>query len=134
MPPPRRIKKSGVYRLVCAKTGYTYHGSSLDLVKRERYYWSRLERGGCHNKALQYAFDAFGRDNLRFEVVEECDADVLRERELHYIRTFDGKSFNILRDSRNVGPVSEETRRKLSERAKEQHAQGRLGRQTWSNT
>lgn len=132
MAPPRRLRTCGVYIIRCATSGYVYVGSSLDCENRRRYYWSRLGMGGCHNKIIQYAYDVFGLDNLSFEIVEECSLDVLRDRELYWMKLQDQrKMFNILRDSRNIGPVSEETRAKLSARARAQHDSGTLGRKSW---
>lgn len=121
----------GVYSITCKRSGYVYFGSSVNVRQRMNGYRNSLEIGKCHNKALQYAFDLFGIDNLVFSLVEETTVELVRERELHYIHSHPGKTFNILRDSRCIPKVSEATRLKLSARAKNQHAKGNLGRSTW---
>ena len=123
--------KSGIYAICCRRSGYRYIGSAQDLEARERHHRRRYRDGLGHNAVLQFAWNVFGGENFTWEVLEHCTRDQLAEREQHYLTTARGPLFNILRDPRRPPPASRATRKKLSQKAREQHASGRLGRQTW---
>lgn len=132
MAPPRRIKKCGVYAIVCQKTGWAYIGGSFDIEDRVRHHTRLLEQGQSHNRALQYAWSLFGEDNFSVRVLEACSQEEVGAREQHWLQAWDGPLFNTLKDARRPPrEVSLATREKLSQKAKEQHAAGTLGRQTW---
>lgn len=42
-----------------------------------------------YNKTLSKAFRKYGLDNFTFEILEECDIDLLDEREIYYITLYD---------------------------------------------
>jgi group I intron endonuclease len=76
---------SGIYRIVCLITGRMYVGSSLDLQKRKRDHFSLLRRNAHTNKKLQHAFNKYGPDAFRFEIVELVLAPFLLEREQYWL-------------------------------------------------
>lgn len=131
MPRPRKERRSGVYGFECLKTGWVYIGSSKDMDARQRHCFRLYNEGRGHNRALQYAWSLHGAENFQFFYLEECSVEHLRERELHWLSTWDGPLFNILRDARRVKAISAEESARRSDRAKSQHAAGSLGRQTW---
>lgn len=111
------------------KTEHAYIGGSVRPLARLAHHRDLLEQGRCHNPTLQFAWDLFGAKWFRFEVVERCPQKRLSQREKALIEATP-KRFNILRDGRRI-TMTDEIRRKLSKRAKEQHKAGKLGRQTW---
>lgn len=131
MAPPRRIKKCGVYAIVCNKTGWAYIGGSFDIDDRVRQHTRLLDRGESHNRALQYAWSLLGADNFSVRVLEVCCQNKVGAIEQHWLQTWDGPLFNTLKDARRPREVSLETRELLSQKARDQHAAGTLGRQAW---
>ena len=128
MPRPPRIRRSGVYIIRCAKTGYAYIGSATDLEAREKHQRHRYREGRGHNKVLQFAWNLFGESNFTWWVIEECGVGKLHERETYHLDRHEGPLFNLLSDARRPPKASLETRRKLSEKAKRQHTTGQFGR------
>lgn len=86
-------KKSGIYRIVNSENGKMYIGSAVDLSGRKRSHFSTLRKGEHHNMHLQRAFNKYGKDCFKFEVIEKCTTDVLLEREQFNI---DSHNFNEL--------------------------------------
>ena len=129
---PARQRVTGVYAIVCQTTGYRYIGGAVDCDARQATHFRRLRDGGSHNKALQYAFDAFGEDNLKFMVLTTCSREELDTSEQQALDTSTSKLFNTVKSSRCPrGKMSQEGRVRLSEKARAQHAEGSLGRQSW---
>lgn len=75
----------GVYRIKNVVNGKCYYGSSKNVEKR----WSRHKReliNKTHiNCILQRAWDKYGGENFLFEIVEECNIDILLEVEQKYL-------------------------------------------------
>src|ERR1700743_692572 len=77
--------KSGIYKITCISTSKFYIGSSEDVLRRKDRHYSDLKRG-CHiNSYLQRSFDKYGRDQIRFEIIEFCKDIISREQ--YYIDT-----------------------------------------------
>ena len=77
----------GVYKITNTVTGEFYVGQSPDIEKR----WSN-HRLCCTGKKVSYDCERlkasvaqYGMDAFMFEVIEECDRAVLRERESYWI-------------------------------------------------
>ena len=83
---------SGVYRIYCPVSGKTYVGLSKTLKKRQIHHFSQLKNNRHNNSYLQRHYNKYGRDSLVFEIIELCEYDKLREREVFYIQKYD--SFN----------------------------------------
>ena len=107
----------GIYKIVNPK-GRVYIGKSSNLEKRKEAY-SRItqikKQPKIYNSLIKY-----GWENHIFEIIEECNMDVLDEREIywkeHYLKLFNGDwnqvMFCNLHDA-GGGPLSEETRAKI---------------------
>lgn len=122
--PPRarfREKQSAVYVITCAATGKFYVGSSVDVSKRLGRHRDDLRSGNHHSKHLQRAWDLYGEQSFRFDIVEHVGPDDLRAVEQEWIdrcRSADrGHGYNMYPNAR--GPtgytVSSEARKKMSE-------------------
>lgn len=80
----------GVYKITNLANDKFYIGSSKDLVQRERRHFSQLRNGTHVNRHLQRAFDKYGEQNFKFEVLEYViDISTLLQREQHYIDSLD---------------------------------------------
>ena len=74
---------SGVYIIDCLLTDDTYIGCSSNLRNR-RYRHSR--NVGKGNKPLKKLINELGWEAFTFDVLEECDKEVMFDRETHYIQ------------------------------------------------
>ncbi len=67
---------SGIYKITNTVNGKTYVGQSSDLAYRNRKHFASL-RGGYHgNSHLQRAWDKYGEEAFRFDVLEMVEIPV----------------------------------------------------------
>lgn len=130
---------SGIYQIINLVNGNRYIGSSKDILKRKGEHFNLLRRGKHENNHLQNACDKFGIENLSFSVIEYCESDkeTLLLREQYYMDTLkpeynlnplaqscfgvkhtEESRRNMAKAARNRPTISEETRAKMSEKAK----------------
>lgn len=64
---------SGVYKIVCIKTGKFYVGSAKDIRHRQIQHLCHLRKGDHHCIYLQRAWNKYGEDNFEFEIHKACD-------------------------------------------------------------
>lgn len=81
-------KPAGIYVGTCLVNGRVYVGSSYDAPARMRDHRRRLRAGIHSNSYLQNAFDKYGEDAFRWEVVEWCSKSQLVRRETEWIRRY----------------------------------------------
>lgn len=84
--------ESGIYKIEHEKSGKVYVGSSKDIRKRWRQHSSGLRRKRHHNQRLQRAYNKYGSDAFRYEVLEYCSVDVLLDREQFWMDELDSYS------------------------------------------
>lgn len=119
---------AGVYKITCIANHKVYIGSTTEIRKRWTWHRGDLWRGVHHNRHLQFAWNKYGEENFTFEVLEMVMfVEHLHDREqywLDYYQAYDSdKGFNhgkVARAPWLGRSHSEETRKKLSERAKAQ--------------
>jgi group I intron endonuclease len=61
--------QSGIYKIVNIIDGKVYYGSSENLARRWRDHKSCLKRNVHHSKYLQNAWNKYGEENFKFEIV-----------------------------------------------------------------
>lgn len=112
----------GIYRIVNTVTGKCYIGQSQNIKLRWRHHIQALRRGDSRSTKLQNSYNKHGESVFEFEVLEECEKDMLDDREQLWIDMYD--SFH---DGYNNQPMaascrgisrSEETKKRMSEAAK----------------
>lgn len=81
----------GIYRILNTKTGRAYIGSSIDIEIRWRCHRADLTTKIHIDKYLQRAWEKYGPESFVFEVIGECESDILREREQVWIDQTDLK-------------------------------------------
>lgn len=116
-------KVSGIYIILNTKNSKVYIGQAIDFKKRWREHSRSLNTGTHRNCHLQRAWIKDGKEAFKFLRLEYCEVGQLDEREQHYIDIYMAKGlcYNIAKDVKAPGrgvEKSEETRRKLSEIAK----------------
>ena len=87
--------KSGIYKIVNVKTGDFYIGSSVNLEKRRKShtYLLKNNRNGC--KILQNAWNKYGEDNFKWEILAYSPKEYLFKLEQFFVDCLEPK-YNIL--------------------------------------
>lgn len=111
------MKESGIYEIVNIDTGKKYIGSSVDLKRRLHEHEYRLKNGKHRNEHLQNAWNKYGADSFKFNVLEVCDKDIIRIREKEYFQKHNWDDlYNIDPNPELNGiTITDEVRQKLSE-------------------
>jgi group I intron endonuclease len=110
---------SGIYKITNLINGKIYIGQSRNLRRRQNEYSRYSEKKG--HGLMKRAILKYGWGNFRFEVIEECPADLLNEREEFHINEFKsyekGIGYNMVygAESHHNHVYSTELREKRSE-------------------
>lgn len=78
---------SGVYCITNTVTGDRYVGKSANIEARLRSHKSGMKRGDSrppHSKLLVESCHQYGIDTFAFEILEECSADELADKEWYW--------------------------------------------------
>ena len=110
-------KICGIYKITNKINGKCYIGQSNDIIKRWKteYKWYHI------NSHLQSAFNKYGLENFDFEIVEECQPNLLNEREQFWITVYNSfdRNFGYNKTLGGTGTLgrtfimSEETKNKI---------------------
>lgn len=79
----------GIYKITNTIDNRCYIGKSIDLKRRIRKHKAYLKSESHHNIHLQRAYNKYGLENFRFEIIEKCDEDNLDYLEMFYIQKYD---------------------------------------------
>lgn len=106
------VSDVGIYKITNLITGMSYIGQS-------RYLKSRLTRhkNGKGDQLISKSIRKHGPDNFIFEILEECDLELLNEKEQHWIAEFNSmmpNGYNLTSGGGQLTIVSEETKQKMS--------------------
>jgi group I intron endonuclease len=107
---------AGVIYKITNPTGKIYIGCTIDWKRRFSEY-RRLSMAG--QRKLYNSLKKYGYENHVFEIIEECEENILHEREIYYINHYNciAEGLNIRLGNRN-GRLTEETKQKISESLK----------------
>jgi group I intron endonuclease len=77
----------GIYKMTNKINGKVYIGQSIDINKRiKEHFWKATnEKDVSYNSAIHQAIRKYGAENFDWEILEECNADVIDEKEVQYI-------------------------------------------------
>lgn len=113
----RNLKKlskiSGIYKIT-SPSGKVYIGQSIDLFRRLKSYF---EPSSSKNQTiLKHSFDKYGRESHTFSIIEECEIDLLNERERYWQEQYIDKLLNckLTETSDKTGVCSEQTKINIS--------------------
>lgn len=87
-------KKCGVYQILCAKTGWSYVGASVDITKRWGRHRELLNKGTHYNPKFQAAWAAHGPESFALEILEECVRPDRFKREAFWIAAKEPAVYN----------------------------------------
>lgn len=111
---------SGIYKIVCLFTGKFYVGSAKNLNRRFKRHRSELRKGIHSNPYLQKAWNKYGEENFKFEIIEEVDQELLlctEQKWLDDTKCYERNiGFNILKNAEHPGgrKPSKTTLKKIS--------------------
>lgn len=63
----------GIYKITNIETGDFYIGQSIHLNRRKSYHFSQLKKDKHRNQHLQNAFNLYGEENFKFEILLYCE-------------------------------------------------------------
>ena len=91
--------KLGIYTITCLINSKVYVGWTNNFEKREDDHFYKLSINKHKNKPLQNTYNKYGKSNLKFEVLEECEERFLASQENYWanlLNTHDRRyGFNI---------------------------------------
>lgn len=85
----KNSNNSGIYAIVNLINGKRYVGQTYNLHLRWIRHKSYLKNGTSHNRHLQAAWNKYGEENFKYEIIEKCDFELLDEREIYWINYYD---------------------------------------------
>lgn len=115
---------SGIYKIINLADGKMYIGSAVHFNRRFARHIRQLNSQTHPNKYLQNAWNLFGEECFRFEIVQYVEKEYLLIREQHWIDTFNSADnsvgYNICKiaDNRTGVLHTEEAKLKMSKTRK----------------
>lgn len=109
----------GIYIITNLITGKRYIGQSIDIQRRFHDHRCISHESNRH---LKYALAKYGKENFKYEVLEECDESELNEKERYYIEKLKPE-YNVANGGQDsLRRYPDEIKKKISEKSKEQWA------------
>ncbi len=122
----RDLERCGIYMIVNKINNKVYIGKTVNIYERIRQHINTLNKKSKNaNIHLINAWFKYGRDNFRYEVLEytEDNDDILKERELFYMKKFNSTDrnfgYNLRLDTSTNCILPEETKKRMSEGTKQ---------------
>jgi group I intron endonuclease len=82
------MKICGIYKITNLINNKIYIGSSKDIESRFYYHKCKLKHSGHVNKHLLSAWNKYGEENFKFEILKEISLSLLRKAEQFYINKY----------------------------------------------
>ena len=77
--------KSGIYQILNLVNGKKYIGSAVDITARWGLHRRQLNNNIHHSEKLQRAWNKYGKENFKFEILINCEKEELLDYEqLHF--------------------------------------------------
>jgi len=101
----------GIYKIINTYNGNYYVGSSKNIHRRWNEHLKKLKSDNHQNVILQRAWNKYGENNFKFEVIETCDLNILLERENFYLSK--NSEYNIVKVAKGGDTISNNPKRDL---------------------
>jgi len=115
-------KIPGIYIIINVLNNKVYVGQSVNVLARTVSHWAYFRSGKHHNAHIQSAFNKYGENSFRIDILEKCEIYELDEKEKYYIEKYKSTDCNFGYNKESGGSlnkkVSIESRKKLSETKK----------------
>ena len=87
-------KKCGIYKYTNMINRKVYIGLSTNIAKRKNYHHEAItdENDVRYNYHFYTSMRKYGYENFKFEILEECPKEKLREREMYYIALYESNN------------------------------------------
>ena len=81
---------TGIYKITNLINNNAYIGLSINIEKRWKEHIERSQNisNKEYDKVLYKAFRKYGIDNFKFEILEECKSEELKEKEIYWIQYY----------------------------------------------
>lgn len=106
----------GIYKITNMINGKVYIGQSTSVKYRWWKHQSVLRKNTGSNPHLQSAWNKYGEESFKFEIILECPRKKLNEEEIKLIKEYKSNNRNFgynINEGGNSCPCSEETRTKI---------------------
>lgn len=111
-------KNSGIYCIENMINHKKYIGLSQNISRRFDEHKRHLNGKYHINEHLQSAWNKYGKDNFKFYIIEECDENILKEKERYYIKKYHTQNrlygYNKTSGGDGIRDLSEECGDKIS--------------------
>ena len=75
-----------IYKITNLINQKIYIGKTEKTIQeRWNTHWADSKRENISNRPLYKAFNKYGKDNFKIEILEECSIDILEDREIYWI-------------------------------------------------
>ena len=78
----------GIYKITNKVNNKIYIGQSQDIITRIKGHKNTLKANTHFNLHLQRAYNKYGIDNFIYEIKEECNEDIINNREFYWINFY----------------------------------------------
>jgi group I intron endonuclease len=122
------MRISGIYQIQSKiNPDRIYIGSAININKRWNHHLSNLKSNNHHSIKLQNHYNKYGKEDLQFSILLECDKENLIRVEQYYIDVLN-PYFNICKFAASVlgKKCSEATKKKISSHKRSQEFKDRM--------
>ena len=84
----------GIYKIENLVNGKVYIGQSVDIEKRWGVHLSTIKNNKHKNIYLQNSWNKYGEGSFLFSIIEKCSAELLDDKEIHWIKAHNSSNVN----------------------------------------